>query len=116
MRKHYLTITAKDCEKDTFRSGGKGGQNQNTRETGVRWRHRPSGAAGESREERSQLQNSRIAWRRMGESPKFLAWVKQEHDRMDGLERKVEQSIVPGLLKIEVKDEHGNWVPAPEDL
>lgn len=68
-------VTIKDCEVQTFRSGGKGGQNQNKRETGVRIVHRPSGAVGECRNERSQLQNKRIAFRRMAESVAFRRWI-----------------------------------------
>lgn len=64
----------------TFRSGGKGGQNQNVRETGVRIIHPPSGAVGESREQRFQWLNKKIAFRRMAESPKFQAWIHAQLD------------------------------------
>jgi protein subunit release factor B len=70
-RHRILSVTIHDCEVQTFRSGGKGGQNQNKRDTGVRIIHHPSGARGESREERSQLQNKRAAFRRMVESQRF---------------------------------------------
>lgn len=50
-----FSVTIKDCTVQTFRSGGKGGQNQNKRDTGVRIIHRPSGAVGESRQHRTQL-------------------------------------------------------------
>jgi protein subunit release factor B len=70
-RHRILSVTIHDCEVQTFRSGGKGGQNQNKRDTGVRIIHHPSGARGESREERSQLQNKRAAFRRMAESQRF---------------------------------------------
>lgn len=68
-----FSVTLKDCEQQTFRSGGKGGQNQNKRETGVRIIHHPSGARGEARDERSQLQNKKLAFRRMAEHPLFRA-------------------------------------------
>lgn len=71
MRERVLSVTLKDCRVDTFRAGGKGGQNQNKRDTGVRIVHPPSGAVGESREERSQLQNKTKAFRKMAESEKF---------------------------------------------
>ena len=61
MRHRILSVTPADCELQTFRSGGSGGQNQNKRDTGVRWIHPPSGARGEARDERSQLQNKRLA-------------------------------------------------------
>lgn len=70
-RHRVLSVTIHDCEVQHFRSGGKGGQNQNKRDTGTRVIHHPSGARGESREERSQLQNKKKAFRRMVESPKF---------------------------------------------
>lgn len=79
MRERVLHITIDDCEKQTFRAGGKGGQNQNKRDTGVRIIHRPSGARGESREARTQGQNTKIAWRRMAESPKMQLWIRKMH-------------------------------------
>lgn len=66
-----LSVTIHDCEVQHFRSGGKGGQNQNKRDTGTRVIHHPSGARGEARDERSQLQNKRLAFRRMVESKPF---------------------------------------------
>jgi protein subunit release factor B len=49
------------CEVDTFRSSGPGGQNVNRRETAVRLRHLPSGIVVTCQEERYQLRNRRIA-------------------------------------------------------
>lgn len=66
-----FSVTLADCRVDTFRAGGKGGQNQNKRETGVRIVHKASGAVGEARDERSQLQNKRLAFRRMTETATF---------------------------------------------
>lgn len=54
-----------ECEVHTFRSGGPGGQHQNTTESGVRLVHRPSGVRVESRSERSQHRNRRIALERL---------------------------------------------------
>lgn len=66
-----LSVTIHDCEVQHFRSGGKGGQNQNKRDTGTRVIHPPSGARGEARDERSQLQNKRLAFKRMVATPQF---------------------------------------------
>lgn len=56
-----------ECEIQTFRSGGKGGQHQNTTDSGVRLVHRPSGVRCESRSERSQLRNRQRALTRLRE-------------------------------------------------
>lgn len=56
-----------ECRVETFRAGGKGGQHQNTTNTGVRLVHLPTGFRAESRTERSQLQNRRRALARLRE-------------------------------------------------
>lgn len=53
------------CRVDTFRAGGKGGQHQNTTESGVRLTHLPTGIVVTAREERSQHQNRRVALERL---------------------------------------------------
>lgn len=73
MRELWFSVTLKDCTVQTFRAGGKGGQNQNKRDSGVRIIHRDSGARGEARDQRSQLQNKRAAFRRMIETSEFKA-------------------------------------------
>jgi protein subunit release factor B len=112
-RKLMFSITPDDCEMQTFRSGGSGGQNQNKRDTGVRYIHHPSGARGESREERSQLQNRKTAWRRMVENPKFTIWVHQALRKTDGIpspeERVAKDLAQENNIKVEVQ-RAGKWV------
>lgn len=50
-----------ECEVETFRASGPGGQNVNRRETAVRVRHRPTDIVVTCQRERSQLRNKQIA-------------------------------------------------------
>lgn len=106
------SVTADDCEWQYFRAGGKGGQNQNKTSSGVRCIHHPSGARGESREHRTQLENRRAAFRRMAESPKFKMWVQVEAGQKASIDAEVEKMMAPGNIRVEVKDEKGKWVVA----
>ena len=57
----------RECEVETFRSSGPGGQHVNTTESGVRLRHIPSGLVVTSREERSQHRNKATCLQRLRE-------------------------------------------------
>lgn len=67
-----------DCEVDTFRSGGPGGQHQNVTESGVRLVHLPTGITAVARDERSQHRNRQLALRRLREKLEEHAAVKPE--------------------------------------
>lgn len=105
-----LSVTLKDCDVETKRGSGAGGQNRNKRDTAVRIVHRASGAVGESQEERSQLQNKRTAFKRMAETDKFKTWLKRQLGTVTLAEVQVSESMRPRNIKTEVKDENGDWV------
>ena len=112
-RELLFSVTLKDCDVDTFRAGGPGGQNQNKRDTGVRVTHRASGAVGTARDERSQLANKKLAFRRMAESRLFQAWVARQSHEYQRIEARAakwaqEQVEQEQLLKVEVFD-GGKW-------
>lgn len=58
-----IDIKPDDLIRQTFRSGGPGGQHQNKTESGVRYIHVPTGVAAESRTERSQHKNDDNAYK-----------------------------------------------------
>src|SRR5690242_4876847 len=105
-----FSVSINECEVQTFRAGGKGGQNQNKRETGVRVIHHESGARGESREERSQLQNKRTAFKRMVDTPEFQRYIKHRMYGIGRAEAEVERAIERTQdFRTEVRV-NGRWV------
>ena len=77
-----INIEIKDCdlEREVFRCGGPGGQHQNKTESGVRYRHVPTGIAAESRSERSQHKNDANA----------MALLKSKLIKMEEMKREAE--------------------------
>lgn len=118
-KEKILSITKKDFDIQTFCSGGPGGQHQNKTDSGVRLIHRASGAVGESRSERSQYQNKRIALKRLIETTKFKIWLNKvvyESAQTKSVEQRVEEAMSSDKIKIEVKNEQGRWEEPNEEL
>jgi ribosome-associated protein len=61
-----------ECEIETYRSGGKGGQHVNKTESAVRLRHLPSGIVVTCQEDRSQYQNKLTCLRKLRERAEAL--------------------------------------------
>lgn len=96
-----FSVSIHDCRVDTFRAGGKGGQNQNKVESGVRVVHEPSGAVGEARDSRDQLHNKRNAFRRMAETPAFQSWARRRALGLKPLDQIVDEWMQDENLRIE---------------
>lgn len=100
----WFSITKDQFRFDTFRAGGKGGQNQNKVESGVRCVHEASGARGEARDSRDQLHNRRNAFVRCVESKTFQVWLQQEIARRAGVptpEERVQAWMQPNNIRVD---------------
>lgn len=114
MREKIFSVSIKDC-KVTFspasKAGGQRGDKKSTRATVY---HAPSGAKGQSQDERSQHQNKRQAFLRMIATPQFKAWlaaVTQGLKTPSEIEQEVVESMVDSNIKTEIK-QGKNWVEA----
>ncbi|KAF3440919.1 hypothetical protein FNV43_RR19205 [Rhamnella rubrinervis] len=67
--KRYLELTDQElmrqCQLDTFKSSGPGGQHRNKRESAVRLKHLPTGIIAQAAEDRSQHMNRESALARL---------------------------------------------------
>lgn len=101
-----FSIPRKDLDLEFFRAGGKGGQKQNKTSSACRITHIPSGAVGESRDERQQTANRKLALERLTNSPIFVAWVRVQSAMITqgyrDLNAKIDELMAEPNLKTEL--------------
>lgn len=116
MRELLFSVTAKNVVWQFLRGSGKGGQKKNKTSSAVRCTHKESGATGYAEDTRSQAQNRRLAFKRMGQDKLFPAWVRIKAAEVSGetdrIKARVDESMKFTL--VEVKDEDGRWVITKE--
>jgi protein subunit release factor B len=109
MSEERVTIlTRKDLDISYFKGSGDGGQKKQKTASGVQIIHRETGAIGRASDTRSQLQNKKLAFKRLVESPKMKVWLNRKifeirsgEAVLKRIEREVERSMAPENLKIE---------------
>jgi protein subunit release factor A len=116
-KKLLFSVTKKDLIRQTFCTGGNGGQHRNAKANGVRFIHEPSGARAEHRDGRDQHKNEIEAFIKLTETKEFKNWLKTETARRLGqpvaeteaeirarVNRMVDDGLRDGTIKVEEYD------------
>ena len=107
-KKLLFSVGKKDLIRQTFCTGGKGGQHRNAKQNGVRFIHPPSGARAEHRDGRDQAKNEIEAFRKLTETSEFQTWLKVEIAIHLGRDR--ERTVAEIHARIDEEFRNGNVV------
>lgn len=115
-RKLLFSVTKSDCRWDYFRCPGAGGQKVNKTSSGCRCTHPPSGAVGQSCDERHQSLNRKLAFTRMAKTKEFKKWHRLEVSRVTGEADRIEREVERQMRNISVEiKEDGIWTKVDKD-
>jgi len=107
--KPLLTLTKKDFAVTYYSGTGAGGQHRNKHMNCVRIKHIASGVTTCGTEQKSRIQNKRVAFLRLCRNKKFETWLKIESLHKDQLEKTVDRLMQPDNLKVEIY-KSGEWM------
>jgi protein subunit release factor B len=102
------------CDVETFRASGHGGQSVNTTDSAVRLRHRPTGVTVTCRRERSQLLNKRECVARLRRKLQELAYEAPERVPTKQPLR-VKESVLENKARVSAKKRMRKRPPLDED-
>ncbi len=119
-RELLFRVTAKDFEETHIRGSGPGGQHRNKTSTGVRLRHRASGAVAQATEHKSQEQNRREAWKRIRETREWKVWLRDVLAIASGqptIAQRVDRAMSPENITTPILDDRQRWISVdPKEL
>jgi len=122
MKELLFSVTKKDFDITYFSGSGAGGQHRNRHKNCVRLRHKETGIITVGQEERSLEANKKKAFENMINNEQFKFWLRTKaneailkKDKEKPLEEIIQEMLNPTHLKVEIKDENGQWKEEPLD-
>jgi protein subunit release factor A len=122
MKELLFSVTKKDFDITYFSGSGAGGQHRNRHKNCVRLRHKETGIITVGQEERSLEANKKKAFENMINNEQFKFWLRTKaneailkKDKEKPIEEIIQEMLNPTHLKVEIKDENGQWKEEPLD-
>lgn len=107
-----FSVTAKDFDVTWFSGTGGGGQHRNKHQNCCRLKHRDTGVIKTGQSHKDRPANQKEALTSMANDPRFKAFCSQKLKELEtgkSIEQEVNEMMHPSNLRLDVKDEEGNW-------